>query len=155
MRVSRAAPLHPILVHFTVALVGASFAFDIIGRAVSVWSLAAAGWWTLAAAVPLTAGTIVSGLMSRRRAPIAEGEALRYLRFHSALGPTVFGLLIAAAFWRATFWGSGRYPSVAYLVAFALLVALLTVQGYLGGELVYAFGVEVQDRFKRLPVRRP
>lgn len=154
MKVSRAAPLHPILVHFTVALVGASFGFDLVGRILGNWSLTAAGWWTLSAAIPLTAGTIVTGLMSRRRAPVAEGEALRYLRFHSALGPTVFGLMIVAAFWRASFWGSGRYPTAVYLIALGVVVLLLTVQGYLGGELVYAFGVEVEDRYTRLPVHR-
>jgi uncharacterized membrane protein len=152
MTISRAAPLHPILVHFTIALVVASFAFDIVGSVVKVSSLAAAAWWTIAAAVPLTVGTVVTGLISRRRAAIAEGAALRYLRLHTALGPTFFGCLIAVAFWRASFWSSGSHPTVLYIAVSGLLVAMMTVQGYLGGELVYAFGVEVQRRYKRLPL---
>jgi uncharacterized membrane protein len=152
MIISRVAPLHPIFVHFTIALVGASFAFDVFGGLAEVSSLAAAAWWTIAAAVPVTVATIVTGLMSRRRAAIAEGEALRYLRVHAALGPAFFGGLIAVAFWRATFWNRGSHPTLPYIVVSGLLVVVMTIQGYLGGELVYAFGVEVQRHYRRLRI---
>src|SRR3990170_8093067 len=153
MTISRAAPLHPVFVHFTIALTGASFGFDILARLVKIPSLATAAWWMIAAAVPVTVATVVTGLISRRRAAVAEGEALRYLRLHTALGPTFFGCLIATAWWRATFWSEGSYPTPLYIVASAVLVALMTLQGYLGGELVYGFGVEVRRRYKRLPLR--
>ena len=153
MTISRAAPLHPVLVHFTIALVGTSFGFDILARIADEPSLATAAWWTIAAAVPVTVATLLTGLVSRRRAAIAEGGALRYMRLHAAIGPTFFGCLLAAAWWRWTFWSDGSFPTSLYLVAAALLSALMTLQGYLGGELVYAFGVEVQRHYKRLPVR--
>ena len=91
MEISRAAPLHPILVHFTIGLVGASFVFDVLGQWKHSASLATAGWWTIALAVPLTVATVATGLMSRLRVPVAEGAALRYLRIHTALGPIFFG----------------------------------------------------------------
>src|SRR5687768_14094013 len=81
------APLHPILVHFTIALTSASLAFDLIARAFGVASLADAGWWTLAASALVTVATIVTGVVSRVRLPIEEGEARSYLRAHMALGP--------------------------------------------------------------------
>ena len=152
MAISRAAPLHPILVHFTIGLVGASFIFDLLGRWKDSLSLASAGWWTIALAVPLTIVTVVTGFISRLRAPVAEGTTLRYLRLHTALGPTFFGCLIAVGIWRATFWSGAVRLSVSYLVVLGLLVLLMTFQGYLGGELVYGFGVEVQHRYKRLPL---
>jgi uncharacterized membrane protein len=152
MTISRAAPLHPVLVHFTIALVASSFGFDVLGRLAKVPSLVAAGWWTIAAAVPLTVATIITGLISRRRAPIAEGRAMRYLRLHTVLGPTFFGCMIAVALWRRTFWMTGAYPTLSYIIVSALLVGMMTVQGYLGGELVFAFGVEVKRRYKRLPI---
>jgi uncharacterized membrane protein len=152
MIISREAPLHPILVHFTIGLVGASFAFDILGRLTKVSSLTAAAWWTIAAAVPATVATVVTGLMSRRRAAIAEGQALRCLRLHTAIGPTFFGCLTAVAYWRSSFWLAGSYPGLPYLVVCGLLVLLMTLQGYLGGELVYRFGVAVEHRYKRLPI---
>ncbi|HEY3113680.1 MAG TPA: DUF2231 domain-containing protein [Gemmatimonadaceae bacterium] len=150
MAISRAAPLHPILVHFTIGLVGASFVFDVLGQWKHSASLATAGWWTIALAVPLTVATVVTGLISRRRVPIAEGPALRYLRVHTALGPIFFGCLLAIGVWRSSFWRAETAPSASYMSAVTLLVLLMTIQGYLGGELVYGFGVEVQQRYKRL-----
>jgi uncharacterized membrane protein len=155
MIISRAAPIHPILVHFTIALVGTSFAFDILGRVTRISSLAAAAWWTIAAAVPITILTVITGLMSRRHAAIAEGPAMRCLRLHTALGPTFFGCLTAVAYWRTTFWIPGAHPTLLYIAVCGLLVAMMTLQGYLGGELVYAFGVEVERLYKRLPLHEP
>ena len=152
MEISRAAPLHPILVHFTIGLVGASFAFDLLGQWKHSASLAAAGWWTIALAVPLTVATVATGLMSRLRVPVAEGTALRYLRIHTALGPVFFGGLMSLGVWRATFWGREAPPSASYLFALGGLVVLMTVQGYVSGELVYGFGLEVRHRYKRLPL---
>ena len=152
MEISRAAPLHPILVHFTIGLVGASFAFDLLGQLRHSTSLATAGWWTIALAVPLTVATVATGLMSRLRVPIAEGAALRYLRIHTALGPVFFGGLISLGVWRASFWGREAPPSTLYLFALGVLVLVMTAQGYVGGELVYGFGLEVRHRYKRLPL---
>ena len=90
--------------------------------------------------------------MSRRRAPVAEGTALRYLRIHTALGPIFFGGLLALSVWRSTFWGRETFPSASYLLTLGLLVLLMTIQGYIGGELVYGFGLEVRHRYKRLPL---
>ena len=152
MAISRAAPLHPILVHFTIALVGASFAFDALGKWKNSPSLVSAGWWTIALAIPLTVGTLVTGLISRLRVPVAEGTALRYLRIHTALGPIFFGCLVAVGVWRASFWSHETEVSALYLITFALLILLMTVQGFVGGELVYGFGVSVKHTYKRLPL---
>ena len=152
MAISRAAPLHPILVHFTIGLVGASFVFDALGKWKNSTSLADAGWWTIALAVPMTVGTVVTGLISRLRVPLAEGTALRYLRIHTALGPTFFGCLVGVGVWRWSLWTHGTPPKLTYLVSLAVLILLMTIQGYVGGELVYRFGVEVKDSYKRLPL---
>jgi len=155
MIISRAAPLHPVLVHFTIGLVGASFGFDVLNVFTKVSSLSAAAWWTIAAGVPVTVVTAITGLISRRGVAIAEGSASRYLRLHTALGPTFLGSLIAVAYWRTSFWISGSAPSVLYVVVCGLLVALMTVQGFIGGELVYRYGVAVERHYKRLPLHEP
>jgi uncharacterized membrane protein len=150
----RAAPLHPIFVHFTIALVGTSFLFDTVGCIYNVSSLLSAAWWTMAAAIPITVVTVATGIVSRRHVAIAEGIALRYLRVHVALGPTFFGCLIAVAVWRAMFWNRAISPTVWYLVALGVVTLLMTVQGCIGGELVYAFGIGVRGGHARLPVNR-
>ena len=46
------APIHPILVHFTIALTSTSFVFDAVARLFGVVALADAAWWVLDACAP-------------------------------------------------------------------------------------------------------
>jgi uncharacterized membrane protein len=154
MRRLLAAPFHPIFTHFTIALTASSLAFDALGRMLDAPSLSTAGWWTVAAAVPATVGTLASGVTSRVRLAMEEGEARAWLRAHMALGPSFFGGLVAVALWRASLWAEGARVPWSYLGVMAALVLVMTVQGYLGGELVYRFGAEVRGRYPRLPNER-
>ncbi|MFL5580823.1 MAG: DUF2231 domain-containing protein [Gemmatimonadaceae bacterium] len=149
-----AAPLHPIFAHFTIALTASSLGFDAAGKLFGVPSLAAAGWWTLALALAATTGTLATGIVSRMRLAVEEGAARSYLRAHMALGPAFLGLLLAAAAWRAALREGERVPSWSYLLALALVVCVMAVQGYLGGELVYRFGAEVRGTYPRMPGHR-
>jgi uncharacterized membrane protein len=148
------APFHAIFAHFTIALTVSSLGFDIGAVVFGVESLAAAGWWTLAAASVLTLLTLASGITSRLRLPMEEGEARSFLRTHMALGPTFYGLLLVTMIWRATLWERSARVSIAYLAALSAVVLVMTVQGYLGGELVYRYGAEVTGRYRRLPSAR-
>ncbi|HJR34912.1 MAG TPA: DUF2231 domain-containing protein [Gemmatimonadales bacterium] len=150
-----AAPLHPILVHFSVALTAASVLFDFASLLLGGASLADAGWWTLALSAVMTVGTVATGVRSRLRLPMAEGPARSYLRTHMALGPIFLGFLLAATVWRATFWEQAIRVPATYLAAMGGLLLLMTVQGWLGGELVYRFGAEVRGRYRSLPVEYP
>jgi uncharacterized membrane protein len=145
------APLHAIFAHFTIALTASSLAFDVGAVVFGIQSLAAAGWWTLATASLLTVLTLASGVSSRLRLPMEEGEARSFLRTHMALGPVFYGLLLAAAVWRAALWERATQVPVAYLLTLGLIVLVMTVQGYLGGELVYRYGAEVTGRYPHLP----
>lgn len=149
-RLSLAAPLHPILVHFTIALTGASLSFDVLGRVAGSRSLGAAGWWALAGSAVMTVFTLATGVVSRRKLPMAEGEARSFLRLHMALGPMFFGLLVIATLWRAFAWQRGATPSWWYVAFMALTSAVMTMQGYLGGELVYQYGAEVEGSYRGL-----
>ena len=68
-----------------------------------------------------------------------------------ALGPIFLGILLAMTAWRASLWDRGVAPSWIYIAAMAGLICIMTVQGYLGGELVYRFAAEVEGRFTPLP----
>jgi uncharacterized membrane protein len=147
------APLHPIFVHFTVALTASSLAFDALGFFLGVGSLAAAGVWTLAGSAVMTLMTVVTGMTSAARAPVEEGEARSFLRAHMALGVTFYGLLIGVTLWRASLWQEGAEVSWPYLAAAGVVSLVMAAQGYLGGELVYRYGVEVEQAYRELPVR--
>jgi uncharacterized membrane protein len=147
------APMHPIFVHFTIALTSASLIFDALGFFLNKASLTAAGGWTLVASAVMTLMTISTGLTSSTRAPIEEGEARSFLRAHMALGLIFFGLLLAITFWRVSLWQNGRGVSWLYLISLAAVSLVMTMQGYLGGELVYRYGVEVEQAHRELPER--
>jgi uncharacterized membrane protein len=145
------APMHPIFVHFTIALTSASLVFDALGFFLNKASLTAAGGWTLLGSALITLMTISTGLTSSTRAPIEEGEARSFLRTHMALGLIFFGLLVAVTFWRLWLWQNELSVSWWYLISLAVVSLVMTVQGYLGGELVYRYGVEVEQAHRELP----
>jgi uncharacterized membrane protein len=147
------APMHPIFVHFTIALTSASLIFDALGFFLDRASLTAAGGWTLVGSALMTLATLSTGLTSSTRAPVEEGEARSFLRAHMALGFIFYGLLVAIFFWRVSLWQSGQSVSWLYLAALAFVSLVMTAQGYLGGELVYRYGVEVEQAYRELPER--
>jgi uncharacterized membrane protein len=147
------APMHPIFVHFTVALTSASLIFDALGFFLNKISLTNAGGWTLLGSALMTLMTISTGLTSSTRAPVEEGEARSFLRAHMALGLIFFGLLAAVTFWRMSVWQNGQGVSWLYLSAMAVVTLVMSLQGYLGGELVYRYGVEVEQAHRELPER--
>src|SRR5437764_6742425 len=145
------APMHPIFVHFTIALTSASLAFDALGFFFGKISLTSAGGWTLVGASVMTLATLSTGLTSSTRAPVEEGEARSFLRAHMALGFIFYGLLVAITFWRVSLWQSGQRVSWLYLAALAFVSLVMTVQGYLVGELVYRYGADVEQAYRELP----
>ena len=145
------APTHPIYVHFTIALTTASAFFDALGLFFDATSLTSTGWWSLAGSITMTLFTLSSGLTSRMRLPMEEGEARSFLRAHMALGPIFYGLLMALGFWRISLWQAGQAVSWLYLGAMGAVLLVMLVQGYLGGELVYRYGAEVEGSFRKLP----
>jgi uncharacterized membrane protein len=147
------APMHPIFVHFTIALTSASLVFDALGFFLGKTSLTNAGGWTLLGSAVITLMTISTGLTSSTRAPVEEGEARSFLRAHMALGLIFFGLLVAITFWRVSLWQIGRGVSWLYLISLAVVSLVMSMQGYLGGELVYRYGVEVEQAHRELRER--
>jgi uncharacterized membrane protein len=145
------APMHPIFVHYTIALTSVSLIFDALGFFLDKASLTAAGMWTLVGSALMTLVTLSTGLTSSARAPVEEGEARSFLRAHMALGLIFYGLLVAVTLWRLWLWQDGRGVSLWYLMAMAAVSLVMTAQGYLGGELVYRYGVEVEQSYRELP----
>src|SRR2546429_8736969 len=144
------APMHPIFVHFTIALTVSSLVFDALGFFFNKASLTAAGGWTLLGSALMTLVTLSTGLTSSTRAPVEEGEARSFLRAHMTLGLIFYGLLVAVTFWRISLWQNGNRVSWLYLGAIGVVSLVMLIQGYLGGELVYRYGLEVEQAHPEL-----
>lgn len=139
-------PIHPMLVHFPIALLITSFICDGAYFLTSWNSLRHAGFWMLGMATITGALTVLAGLFDMRRAPLAEDVHVRVHR-HMWVGIGLYAVIAALTAWRWTFHvdGGGVLPMI-YLDAAFLAVALAAFQGWLGGELVFRYGVFVAPR---------
>lgn len=139
-------PLHPRVVHFPIALslVGAVFAAIGLLKREGRWfsygqlSLLLGGLGTLAAAL--------TGLIDQSAAP-QEAAVLAVINQHITAG-----ILLAVAIGLALYWplrhrqllNSGCGARWGYLALLLAVVLLVLVSGWLGGTLVYQFGVGVK-----------
>lgn len=139
-------PLHPRIVHFPVALTltGVLFlALGLLRREERWWGYGQItlllGWLGVLAAV-------ISGLIDQARAP-QDAAVVALINQHITAGIT---LLIAAGL--ALYWPlrnkhlkTGATPvRWPYLALLASIVLLVAIEGWLGGKLVYDFGVGVR-----------
>jgi uncharacterized membrane protein len=72
-----------------------------------------------------------------------------------ALGPLFFGLLLIAITWRFALYNRVNAVPPSYLVLLGTVCVIMTLQGYLGGELVYRFGTAVERHYRALSIEHP
>jgi uncharacterized membrane protein len=141
--------VHPLLVHFPIALLSIFVLLDICGT----WANKAewrrgAGWFLYFGA--LFAGfTVVAGLLAA--ASIAHGgDVHEIMENHEHLGISVFLLAAVLAVWR--WFAKGQIAGSAntlYLLCAGILAGVLTFTADLGGLMVYKYGVAVQPVAER------
>lgn len=139
------SPLHPRFVHFPIALLVtgsvAALAYMLWWRraplALLAWSTIFLGWLAVFAAV-------LTGLIDQSRA-IVDPEALDLMNMHIAAGIAliiVFGLLLYLRLREPGVLDNPRQRLVLVLLL-VLGVAVVAVEGGIGGILVYDFGIGV------------
>ena len=137
-------PVHPILVHFPIALLTVSVAADAVGHFGDVESLRHTGAWTLLGAALGGVAAVAAGIYDMRRAPLDEAVHPR-VHVHMRVGLALLSAILAMAAWRWRLLSAGTaIVPMAYLDCGVLVVALAAFQGWLGGELVYTHGVFVR-----------
>jgi uncharacterized membrane protein len=133
--------IHPIVVHFVIAMAIISVVFDLIGRfarrpalyEVSFWNLLVA---TVAIFVAIIFGQIEAGLAN------PYGHASTILNLHSTLGWSLAGVLALLSGWRYVI--RSRDPSVLplpFLAAGGVLCLLVALQVNLGNQLIWIYGL--------------
>lgn len=145
--------IHPIIVHFPIALFITGLVIDAIGH---LWrketakkiGLVLVVLGALGALAAMVTGTLAEETVEERLSKAGE----KALDLHEDLGKLTAYLLLVVAALRvviATGWLS-RWRLVAgvalaiYLIAGVIGLGTLTVTGYYGGELVYQYGAGVQ-----------
>ncbi len=133
--------IHPIVVHFVIAMVLFAFLCDVTGYLTHNHKLYEVSWWNMFVATISIFIAIIFG-------QIEAGLALAYdavepiLDLHTLIGWSLSGIIAAITGWRYVI--RSRNPQripVAYLGIGLLLTCLVFFQIYLGDELVWIYGL--------------
>jgi uncharacterized membrane protein len=138
-------PIHPIVVHFPIALFTVSVVADLLGRVRPSAETSTLGFWCLVLAAFGAAGAAAAGVIDMYRADLAAATH-GFVHLHRDIGYVLLGAMVLLAAWR---WRIRRRPvalnriSGWYLFSASAVFALLVFQGWFGGELVYGLGAGV------------
>ena len=133
--------IHPIVVHFVIAMALITVVFDLIGVItrrrnlfeVSFWNLLVA---TVAIFVAIIFGKIEAGLAT------PYGASRDLLNYHSTLGWSLAAILSLLTGWRYV--ARQKDPTVlprGFLIIDSILAVLVFCQVYLGDKLVWVYGL--------------
>ncbi len=137
-------PLHPIVVHFVIAMVLFSFFCDVIGYFTRNHRLYEVSFWNLLVAaisifVAVMFGQFEAGLTT------VYSAAKPTLNMHTITGWSLSAILVAITAWRFVI--RNRNPikvPIAYLGVSTFLVCLVCFQVLLGTQLVWVYGLHVE-----------
>lgn len=130
--------LHPVAVHFPIALLCAGWVVGVRGRRQE--AAASAASWMLWAGTVSAWAALALGLLAAKTAPHVP-PAWETLNLHETLGWWTAGLFTALSLWR---WRWGRKAEVYFLAAWLAACGVLLATGYQGGELVFKHGMGVE-----------
>jgi uncharacterized membrane protein len=131
-------PLHPMLVHFPIALSGAGLFFILLARWKRSQALEQAAFANLSLAAVSAVPAALTGM--RDNALYYQGTAPNAgLKIALASAFILVTGLTALVRWRRPALFEGRSGRVVYLAAYALAFALALTLSFLGGVILYGF----------------
>lgn len=133
--------IHPIVVHFVIAMVVFAFACDVVGYFTGKTRLFEVSWWNMFVATIAIFIAIIFGQFEAGLAKPYE-VAKSVLNLHTLLGWSLSGIIAVLTAWRYVI--RLRNPQKLpfyYLGAGLLLTMIVGLQVYLGDELVWVYGL--------------
>jgi uncharacterized membrane protein len=133
--------MHPIVVHFVIAMVLFAFFCDVVGYFTRNPRLFEVSWWNMCIA---TVAIFVAIIFGQFEAGLAQpyDVAKSALNVHTLIGWSLSGIIAAITAWRFVI--RTRNPqkiSFYYLGAGLILTVIVGVQVYLGDQLVWVYGL--------------
>ncbi|MBD2210546.1 DUF2231 domain-containing protein [Nostoc linckia FACHB-104] len=133
--------IHPIVVHFVIAMVLFAFCCDVIGYFTRNFRLFEVSWWNMLIA---TISIFVAIIFGQFEAGLAKPYevARSVLNVHTLIGWSLSGIIAAITAWRYVI--RARDPqriTFYYLGAGLILTVIVGLQVYLGDELVWVYGL--------------
>ena len=137
-------PIHPMLVHFPIALLFASVFFDLISFQTGREEFKKGGFWLLVLGWIAGLAATLSGTLSEdvvEKAGVPKGAIERHEFFAMATMALFAGLMLVRV-WVRNRWS---FRDRLFYMGMALIgLSLLATAGFLGGDLVYRYGAGVQ-----------
>ncbi len=142
--------IHPIIVHFVIAMVLFAFVCDIIGYFTKNARLFEVSWWNMCLA---TVAVFVAIIFGQFEAGLAHpyDMAQPVLSVHTLIGWSLSGIIAAITGWRYVIRlkTPDKLP-VPYLGVGLILTSLVFLQVFLGDELVWIYGLHTIPVVKAL-----
>ena len=137
-------PLHPIVVHFAIAMIFFSFFCDVVGYFTRNHRLLEVSFWNMFVA---SVSIFLAVIFGQFEAGLAQPyEAVKpTLNLHTITGWSLSAIIVAITAWRFAI--RARNPlkiPVAYLGVATFLICLVFFQQYLGSQLVWVYGLHVE-----------
>ncbi|MEM9088011.1 MAG: DUF2231 domain-containing protein [Cyanobacteria bacterium P01_F01_bin.53] len=136
--------MHPIVVHFVIAMVLFAVVCDAIAYFTKNQSLQEVGWWnmvfaTISIFIAIIFGQLEAGLATPYAAAMGD------LNLHTLIGWSLSGVLAVITGWRyiLRLQGVRRLPT-AYLGVNVVLTMIVLFQTYLGDKLVWIYGLHTE-----------
>lgn len=137
--------MHPIVVHFVIAMALFAFVCDLLGKFTKNPRYFEVSWWNMCFA---TVSIFIAVIFGQVEAGLAEpyGRAESVLNLHTILGWSLSGIIAAITGWRYILRNNDpkSLPN-AYLGAGVLLTGLVLFQTYLGDKLVWIYGLHTLE----------
>lgn len=135
--------IHPLLVHFPIALLSLFFLLDVISSVAGRDEWRRVAGWFLYLGTGFAALTVAAGLMAAKS--VAHGGNVHeIMENHEHLALSVLALAGGLSLWRWLAKGSVVGPAnTLYVLLAAILCAMLAFTADLGGLMVYRYGVAV------------
>lgn len=133
--------IHPIVVHFVIAMVLFAFLCDIIGYFTRNFRLYEVSWWNMFFA---TISIFIAIIFGQYEAGLAQPyEAVQpVLNLHTLIGWSLSGIIAALTGWRYVIRSNNAETlPMSYLGLGFVLVGIVSFQVYLGDELVWVYGL--------------
>lgn len=137
-------PVHPIVVHFVIAMIFFSFFCDVVGYFTHRHHLFEVSFWNMfVASVCIFIAVIFGQFEAALAVPYEAAQSV--LNYHTLNGWALSAIVVGITTWRFVI--RNRDPlkvPPAYLGVATFLVCLVSLQVYLGSQLVWVFGLHVE-----------
>ncbi|MEI2580088.1 DUF2231 domain-containing protein [Scytonema sp. PRP1] len=137
-------PIHPIIVHFVIAMVFFSFFCDVVGYLTRNHRLFEVSFWNMFVAAIAIFAAVIFGQFEAGLAQ-SYNAVQPILNSHTITGWALAAILVAITAWRFAIRAQDplKIP-VAYLGVATFLICLVSLQVYLGSKLFWVYGLHVE-----------